>query len=86
MHFRHNKKARTEPTFQELIMECVSDLVLPLARVRKFARKAAAMRKIYKRYQDKHETNDYAIVQKLYNECKAHRSAIDQFYKFICEA
>ena len=41
---------------------------------------------LYKGYKDKQDTNDYAIVQKLYKECKAHRSAIDQFCNVICEA
>ena len=85
MHFRRNKKQRVETKFLDLINECLSLDVLPLARIRKFARKAADMRKLYKNARGTEDTSNYEVVQNLYKECKAHRSAIDQFYKFTNE-
>ena len=89
MHFRRNKKQRVEhgveTKFIDLINECLSLYVLPLARVRRFARKAAGMRKLYKNARGTEDTSSYEVVQKFYQECKAYRSAIDHFYKFINE-
>jgi hypothetical protein len=65
----------------------VSKDVLTLRVIRKVARKAADKRRICKRYKLNLDTDlgDYEAVQRMDKECKAHRSALDQFYKFVKE-
>ena len=87
IYFRRNKKERKSKHLEALIRECVSEDVLTLSFVRKAARKAAGYRRIYKRYKesDKVDLHDHEVVQKLYKESKTHRSALDQFTKWINE-
>ena len=54
---------------------------LPVARVRKYARKSRAYRRAYR----DGVSNSLADVEKLVATRKAHRSALDFDWKFICE-
>jgi len=85
IHFRRSKKDRKGKNLEALIRESVSASNLKLSTVRKFARKAADMRRIYKKYKNNEKMNlaDYEVVERLYKICKAHRSALDQFTSFI---
>jgi hypothetical protein len=62
-----------------------SDAVLPLARVRKFARKARSYRLIYKAA-GLGNISGHADVERMYKIRKCHRSALDLDFKFIVES
>ena len=87
IHFRQSKKERTAKNLVTLIKDSVSKDVLTLRVIRKVARKAVDKRRICKRYKLNLDTDlgDYEAVQRMDKECNAHRSALDQFYKFIKE-
>ena len=79
-HFRRNKKARTIPNFESLVLESLSGEVLPLDRIRRFDRKARTYRRIYET-----PTLNYEAIEKMYRSRKAHRCALDFDFKFIKE-
>ena len=56
--------------------------VLPLARVRKFARKARTYRRIYAGLAV-NDPESHAFVERMYKVSKTHRSALDLDFKFI---
>ena len=82
MHFRSLKLRRTTEVFEDMVRESLSKDVLKLRTVRRFARKARSMRRLYASKPDAN-TRDYAAVEALYAERKAHRSCADLFVSFI---
>jgi len=84
MYFRREKTThRIGGNFEKLVRESLGPAVLPIARVRKFARKARAMRELYKSHLNSDDTTNYNLVQKMYKTMKTHRSALDTFHGFI---
>ena len=81
--FRRDVNDRIAAHLHRNIVTCFSRLekFLPLARVRKFARKTRAYRRAYREGQP----NSLADVEKLIKGYKSHRSA-DVFDKKFCHA
>ena len=59
--------------------------VLPLKRVRRFARKARGYRMVYEKA-GLGNLNSHAVIEKMYKIRKCHRSAFDLDLKFILSA
>ena len=81
--FRRDINNRVAAHLQKNIVKCFSRLekFLPLARIRKFARKTRAYRRAYR----EGKPNSLADVEKLVKGYKSHRSA-DVFDKKFCHA
>jgi hypothetical protein len=81
--FRRDINDRVAAHLHKNIVKCFSRLekFLPLARIRKFARKTRAYRRAYR----EGKPNSLADVEKLVKGYKSHRSA-DVFDKKFCHA
>ena len=82
--FRRDVNDRVAAHLHANIVKCFSrvDKFLPLARVRKFARKTRAYRRAYRHGTD----NEHTSIEKMIKTFKAHRNAKDFATKFIREA
>ena len=68
--------------FDKMVRDSLSKDVLKLRTVRRFARKARSMRRLYAS-KPAADTTDHAVVESLYAERKAHRSCVDLRVSFI---
>ena len=81
LEFRRSNEARNKENLERLVLASLSLEVLPLARIRKFARKARSMRELYKNKEV--DTTRMEVIERLAKKAKTHRSTLDQSYAFI---
>jgi len=81
LEFRRSNEARNKENLEKLVLASLSLDVLPLARIRKFARKARSMRELYKNKEV--DTTRMEVIERLAKKAKTHRSTLDQSYAFI---
>ena len=81
MHYRRNNDCVPAHLHANIVGALDSDTVLPLWRIRRFARKARDYRCAYKC----DDTQSHSAIEKLRKVHKCHRCTLDQDFKFISE-
>eukprot|EP00733_Pompholyxophrys_punicea_P000303 Pompholyxophrys_punicea_v1_NODE_71_length_3757_cov_5.265460.p3 type:complete len:154 gc:universal NODE_71_length_3757_cov_5.265460:2540-3001(+) len=87
LEFRRRINDQIPANLQKNIQNALSTDVLPLSRIRSFARRTRDYRQVYSLYQpnvvDKEGETGYDFVEKMRKKRKTHRNIVDLEVKFL---